>query len=415
MRRWSTWLALATVVFACATATAAMGGAPAERHQAAAVADPRPDTDRDGLTDDSEVRRYRTDPRRPDTDRDGLRDGPEVLRYRTNPRSSDTDRDGLSDGAEVGRFRTDPRTRDTDRDGLFDGDEVRRYKTSARVKDSDGDGWGDGVEIKRDTDPGDRRNRPGFPREDNTGVPPGTVLTPYSGPSNITTAGTVIDAKNITGCLEVSAPKVTIKRSKITCNGPKGIHSNSSNLLIEDVEINCSDGPGCTAIGDQNFTARRVNVYGGENLIWGEYNVAIEDSFIHDQVDHTATDCPVEEGSRNCHTDGIQGATSNVRIEHNTIYGYNVAASDFSNSAITLGQGDSHGTVIITNNLLAGGGYTIYCPQNGSDPDVQIRNNRFSTRFGPRVGAFGPHLECEDEPNFTGNVYHETGRPLRLK
>ena len=123
--------------------------------------DPRlRDTDGDGLTDDSEVRLYHTDPRKRDTDRDGLTDSAEVRRYHTDPRKADTDRDGLTDSAEVRRYHTDPRKRDTDRDGLTDSAEVRRYHTDPRKRDTDGDGWADRTEIRAGTDPRDRHSRP---------------------------------------------------------------------------------------------------------------------------------------------------------------------------------------------------------------------------------------------------------------
>src|SRR5262245_48521110 len=95
------WLALPAAIVACVTATTASAGASPGHGQRSTAARPTRDADHDGLSDDAETRRYRTDPRRPDTDRDGLRDGPEVSRYRTNPRSGDTDRDGLADGEEV--------------------------------------------------------------------------------------------------------------------------------------------------------------------------------------------------------------------------------------------------------------------------------------------------------------------------
>jgi hypothetical protein len=65
------------------------------------------DPDRDRLSNRREFR-LRTNPRRADTDRDGLRDGAEVKRYRTNPRRADTDGDDYRDGAEV-RAGTNPR------------------------------------------------------------------------------------------------------------------------------------------------------------------------------------------------------------------------------------------------------------------------------------------------------------------
>jgi hypothetical protein len=126
--------------------------------------DPRlRDTDGDGLADDLEVLRYRTDARERDTDRDGLTDSAEIRRYHTDPRKPDTDRDGLTDSAEIRRYHTDPRKRDTDRDGLTDGAEVLRYKTSPRKRDTDADGWTDSAETRAHTDPRNRRSRPGAP------------------------------------------------------------------------------------------------------------------------------------------------------------------------------------------------------------------------------------------------------------
>ena len=132
MRRWPRLLVLPVVVCSCAIATAASGGAPPVREEASTAASPGTDTDRDGLSDSAEVRRYHTDPGKRDTDSDRLNDGAEVERYHTNPRKPDTDRDGLPDGDEVKRYHTDPRRRDTDRDGLRDGDEVVRYKTNPK-------------------------------------------------------------------------------------------------------------------------------------------------------------------------------------------------------------------------------------------------------------------------------------------
>src|SRR5918912_4084265 len=99
-----------------------------ERHYGLSTTRPvgRRDPDHDGLTNRREYR-LRTNPRRRDTDRDGLRDGAEVKRYHTNPRKRDTDGDGLSDRAEVKRYHTNPRKRDTDGDGFSDGVEVRHH------------------------------------------------------------------------------------------------------------------------------------------------------------------------------------------------------------------------------------------------------------------------------------------------
>jgi hypothetical protein len=409
---------LTAVVLACATATAAMGGAPADRTQAATAAT-GPDRDRDGLNDDLEVRRYHTDPRRRDTDHDGLRDGPEVFRYKTNPLSGDTDRDGLDDGAEVGRYRTDPRRRDTDRDFLFDGDELRRYKTNPRVKDTDGDGWGDGIEIKRGTEPLNPRSRPGFPREDNAGVPRDKALTPYTGPSNITTPNTVIDGKTM-GCIGVSAPGVVIRNSRVVCTGSAlhiddaKLYGQTPPLLIEDSTISCSYAPGATGIAEAHFIARRVEITQCENGLSIDQNVTIEDSYIHD----------LDFKNPEAHTDGIQlsfghwnGSSYpccavNVTIRHNTILGGDDSGL-FATSAIISNKLGPDENVLIENNLLAGGAYALYCDQGLKGTNYRVLNNRFSTRFSPKVGFYGPTTDCADETN-SGNVIFETGRPFTL-
>jgi hypothetical protein len=60
----------------------------------------RPDSDRDGLTDQDERKTFGTDPTSADTDSDGLADGLEN-QLGTDPTSADTDSDGLADGLEI--------------------------------------------------------------------------------------------------------------------------------------------------------------------------------------------------------------------------------------------------------------------------------------------------------------------------
>jgi hypothetical protein len=241
-----------------------------------------------------------------------------------------------------------------------------------------------------------------WPDATNTGVPPGTALTVVNGDLSITTAGTIVENKDVRGCIHVNAADVIIRKSKVSCSDLYVINNDGTNLLVEDVAVDCQ-GTHHTGLAWQNYTARRVNVSGCENLIWAEHNVIIEDSYLHDPIDYDPATDP--------HTDGIQlptGAT-NITIRHNRIYGNYVGGSNFGNSAITIG-GSTSG-ITVDNNILAGGGYTMYCNQFGRGTNSAYTNNRFSTVFVPTVGGFGPWSECADE-NISGNVYHETGLPV---
>jgi hypothetical protein len=224
-------------------------------------------------------------------------------------------------------------------------------------------------------------NPTGFPDASNTGVPAGTTLATLNGDQTINTSGAVIDGKLINGCVVVNAPNVTIKRSKVVCHGASAIDGESTGLVVSDTEIDCGNAAGHTAITWRNYTALRINAYGCENTAWAESNVTIQDSYLHDNVHYDPALDP--------HTDGVQLPTgaSNITVRHSTIYGGYVNQSDFGNSAITTAGGMSN--ILFTNNLLAGGGYTLRC-QGAGGSSFSITGNRFTTKLVSTVGGFGP-------------------------
>jgi len=253
------------------------------------------------------------------------------------------------------------------------------------------------------------------PNAGNTGVPDGTVLTAYTGSSTISRANTVIDGK-LLGCIEVTAPGVVIRNSKISCRPTYAAVSvddggfSGTPLLLEDVEIDCGDNPG-HGIGEANVIVRRANIHGCENGLDVNQNITVEDSFIHDLYN-----------SSEAHADGIQLAghfengvvvagAKNVTIRHNTIYGVGPDGSLGTSAIISNPRGDTN--ILIEGNVLAGGAYTLYCDRPGTGVNYRVVDNRFSTRFSPEVGAFGPSDGCADE-DLSGNVINETGAPVRL-
>ena len=187
---------------------------------------------------------------------------------------------------------------------------------------------------------------------------------------------TVVNAISISGCIIVEAYGVTIKNSKVGCVRIEGDAANSANapLTIQDTEIVCPIGSWNTGIRFSNFSAIRVNIHGCENGLDIGNHVTLRDSYIHDLA--TGADL---------HTDGIQsGDGSNSTIEHNTIYGADTSAININHDA---GGPQTH-DVLIRDNLIAGGGYALFCPIPATS-NFQITDNQFSTIFSPKVGQFG--------------------------
>jgi hypothetical protein len=387
----SKWLVLALVVLPY-FATATSGAAPRDR-------------DRDGLPDRWERRHQLSTSKRSakgDPDRDGLRNRREY-RLRTNPRRKDTDRDGLRDGAEVRRYHTNPRRKDTDRDGLRDGAEVRRYHTNPRKRDTDGDGYGDGAEIRAGTNPRDRASHPSAstptpstpppagapPGTDNTGVPPGTTLTP-SGRLTISTAGTVISGRDITAsgrdpAVSVNAPNVTIRNSRVRGNTIALIQNNSTGLVVEDSELSNRpvDGePNChNGIATGGYVARRLEITGCENgaeMFRG--NVVFEDNWVHD-LDIVGPSYFF--GNAQPHADGIQlnGGGANVQIRRNTISPQDSGAPASTSGIIANSAGDN---VRIEENRIDGShaAYAVYAPR-------EARSAWFINRNRIHPGVYG--------------------------
>ena len=246
---------------------------------------------------------------------------------------------------------------------------------------------------------------PDYPDETCTGVPPGTTLTVVDGDLDIKTANTVIDGKDIRGCVNVQAPGVVIRNSRVSCANFIVIASfggayTGAGLLVEDSEIDCQNTGG-TAFGDTNFSVRRVNIHGCENGFDLDGENSIVDSYIHDLYQ-----------SAEAHTDGAQitPVGHDITIRHNRMY-----ANDGTSAIISPKVSSGLLTnVLIQENLLAGGAYTLYCQQGGAGNNYRVIDNHFSTIFYPKVGAYGAWTDCEDE-DVHGNVYHETGKPVPVQ
>ncbi|MGB7982160.1 MAG: DUF4082 domain-containing protein [Candidatus Nanopelagicales bacterium] len=244
-----------------------------------------------------------------------------------------------------------------------------------------------------------------FPSAATTGVPAGTSLSAYTGPSRITNAGTVIENKLITTPLVItsSANNVKIRNCRIAARGFWLVLNDegATNLQITDSEL---DGLNNTnndaAVAGRNYTLTRVNIHNTVDGLKLGSNVTVRDSFIHDLV--VAGDS---------HNDGMQSlGAADVLIEHNTII-----SPRASTSAIILstGSGAQH-RITMRNNLLGGGAYTVYGGyQPGMDSlsrvsDIVITDNRITTSVYPNGGAYGPFTSVGSAAvTMRGNVWHD--------
>ncbi|WP_197090859.1 right-handed parallel beta-helix repeat-containing protein [Bradyrhizobium sp. LTSP849] len=241
-------------------------------------------------------------------------------------------------------------------------------------------------------------NDPAKPRlsaswPDATSTGPGDHKLERSGPLTVTSGGTTISGLDIHGGVTISADNVTIEMSRISANAWAviKIDPHQTGIVVRDCTI---DGLGADPDGNGNQgimgqgTFLRNNISNVENgiVLTGNRNL-IEGNFIHD-LDAGGTP----------HYDGIQidGGISDVVIRHNTIINSHGAAS-----AIMIdNEFGPVSNVVIEDNLLAGGSYTIYSDGKFNDSPISgisITNNH----IGP--GQYGPVLFRKNRPNYLQN------------
>lgn len=243
-----------------------------------------------------------------------------------------------------------------------------------------------------------------FPDAGNTGVPAGTVLKD-SGPIRVDKNGTIVENMNVDGDIDVYADNVIVRNCKVkVTNGYWGIQTRSTGSTVSNCEINgtAGSGSGQGVRGLKEVDVSRCNIYGFSDGVMTDVG-RIEDNYIHDL-----------KGGPTSHHDGIQnGGGGPCIIRHNTILNPNGETS-----AIALFQDfDVPHDVLTEFNLLAGGGYTVYggTGDKGATSNIRFLNNRFSTRYFPKSGFYGPaaYVSTTGTGNaWSGNVWFETGAVL---
>ena len=272
----------------------------------------------------------------------------------------------------------------------------------------------------------------GFPDATSTGVPgrtalrsvprdvsggPGWHFDPESGYVMVTAPDTVLSGLFIPCTLEIDASDVTVQDVQVVTGGNFGISlRHTTGVTIEDSTIsgqNLTSGRVNSAIDDvygdstgmviknNDISRFRTGVQVSTGLIAGNY---IHDpGFIHGD-----------------HTNGIYvaGTTEPLTIYGNTIFN-NLGQTDDINLAASTSRRDvaskdmaskdmaskDVANKMVVDNLLAGGGYSIYGGGARDDrtSNIVIKDNAFGRLYYPEGGQYGPAAYFD--PRQAGNVW----------
>jgi hypothetical protein len=260
----------------------------------------------------------------------------------------------------------------------------------------------------------------GFPDVGTAGVKPGVARETVGHDVTLSTAGQVYENKTVLGNLSVTAPNVIVRNVKVvmSAGGAYGIEAfdfstSVSNLLLQDVEIDMNGTLGSSGIAYGNFTAQRVFIHNGSDCVSLTHNATVKDSLCVLGPDADGDAWPDStsfcDGSE--HFDGFQSDGGGGYVfDHNTIRN----ACDQTSAILMSTNSGPISNVTITNNLMAGGGYTLYCgtDEGGGVANEIVTGNRIARTFWPKGGRWGPWTSCDSAAVVSGNVWDETSARL---
>jgi hypothetical protein len=221
--------------------------------------------------------------------------------------------------------------------------------------------------------------------------------------------GAVVENLQVEGVIEVTGKNVTVRDNVIVVTGETwgvGLR-HTTNATVTGNTIGT---PGLTPrleVGIKDIYGDAVGTTVANNDIAGtSTGIQLGSGVIRDNYIH---DLGMVDGD---HVNGIMsnGFTERLVIEHNTVLN-----PFFQTDAIALFQDfGPEADRLITGNLLAGGGYTIYGGDGnfGTTRDIRITGNRISRIYFPSGGSYGPVTAFDSQgPNnlWFGNVWDEDG------
>ena len=224
--------------------------------------------------------------------------------------------------------------------------------------------------------------------------------------------GAVVENLEVAGPIEVAGSNVTVRGNVILAQGETwavGLrHTTDATVsgntigaagLVPRLLVGIKD-----IYGDAAGTTVTANDIAGTSTGVQIGSGVIKDNYIHD--------LGMVEGD---HVNGIMsnGSSERLVIEHNTV----LNQLDQTDAIALFQDFGLEADRLITRNLLAGGGYTIYGGNGsfGATHDIQIIGNRISRIYFPMGGSYGPiaHFDSQGPANlWTGNFWDEDGSPI---
>ncbi|WP_066942306.1 hypothetical protein [Microtetraspora fusca] len=259
--------------------------------------------------------------------------------------------------------------------------------------------------VRTPTPPAPARAWPG---PDDTGVPPGVRLRPSTS-FTVTRDGMVVDGLEVTGSITVEADNVTIRNTRVRgVSDYWGIlqRKGHTGLTVEDSEV-FGNGRRRTQFGILNqgvmITVRRVEIHTISKGVSTDQGL-VEDSYLHDPKYYSGdhTDMIMSNGP------AVEG--TELIIRHNTI----VNTLDQTGAVSLFQDFGVVRNVTVQDNLLAGGGWTLYAGAGGkgASSNVKIVDNVFSRRVWRNGGSAGPvaYWDAHGRGNvWRGNTWEDGG------
>ena len=253
----------------------------------------------------------------------------------------------------------------------------------------------------------------------NVGVPAGTTLSP-SGSITVSTDGTVINGLDVSGTISVNARNVTIQNTRVTAAGTGcGLTATCGNfailvgcactVTISNVELT-ANAPTTVEHGIRNANGGMINVdhvyqHGNIDALCWCGNASVRDSY---SIIHLAISTD--------HLENLYTDDATLTAIHNTLPEHRHRRPPTSSRIpATAPAAACRNQLTITDNLFAGGGFTLYPCGNATSVGtsrMDVERNRFARCKTPQRQGGGGTWLCTGGPDSFG--YYPRRRLVRL-